>query len=53
MHKDLQLAVDTAYETGVAMPVTNLVKEIYALAVRNGLGEQDVSAVFKLLNDKK
>lgn len=53
MHKDLQLAVDTAYETGVAMPVTNLVKEIYALAVRNGLGEQDVSAVFKVLSDKK
>jgi len=24
-----------------------------ALAMRNGLGEQDVSAVFKVLNDKK
>ena len=53
MHKDLQLATDTAYETGVAMPATNLVKEIYALGIRNGLGEQDVSAVFKVLNDKK
>jgi 3-hydroxyisobutyrate dehydrogenase-like beta-hydroxyacid dehydrogenase len=28
---------------GVAMPATNLVKEIYALAIRNGLREQDVS----------
>src|SRR5208283_748220 len=32
MHKDLQLAADTAYEAGVAMPMTNLAKEIYALA---------------------
>jgi 3-hydroxyisobutyrate dehydrogenase/glyoxylate/succinic semialdehyde reductase len=53
MHKDLQLAVDTAYETGVAMPATNLAKEIYALAIRQGLGEQDVAAVFKVLSDKK
>jgi 3-hydroxyisobutyrate dehydrogenase/glyoxylate/succinic semialdehyde reductase len=53
MHKDLQLAVDTAYETGVAMPVTNVVKEIYALAMRDGLGDQDVAAVYKVLSDKK
>ncbi|MGE5172295.1 MAG: NAD(P)-dependent oxidoreductase [Betaproteobacteria bacterium] len=50
MHKDLQLAADTAYETGVAMPLTNVTKEIYALAVKNGLGEQDLSAVYKVLS---
>jgi glyoxylate/succinic semialdehyde reductase len=50
MHKDLQLASDTAYETGVAMPLANAAKEIYALAVKNGLGEQDLSAVYKLLS---
>lgn len=49
-HKDLQLAADTAYETGVAMPLANVAKELYALAVKNGLGEQDFSAVYKLLS---
>jgi len=53
MHKDLQLATETAYETGVAMPAANVVKEIFALAIRDGLGEQDVSAVFKVLSEKK
>lgn len=53
MHKDLQLAADTAYETGVAMPATNVVKEIYALAMRDGLGDQDVAAVYRVLSDKK
>jgi 3-hydroxyisobutyrate dehydrogenase/glyoxylate/succinic semialdehyde reductase len=50
MRKDLQLASDTAYETGVAMPLANAVKEVYALAEKNGLGEQDFSAVYKLLS---
>ncbi len=50
MHKDLQLAVDTAYETGAVMPLANLTKEIYALAVKNGMGGQDFSAVYKVLS---
>jgi 3-hydroxyisobutyrate dehydrogenase-like beta-hydroxyacid dehydrogenase len=53
MHKDTQLITETAYETGVAMPAANIVKEIYALAVRKGLGEQDFSAVYDLLSAKK
>lgn len=53
MHKDMQLATETAYEIGVAMPAANVTKEIYALAMRNGLGEQDFSAVYKLLREKK
>ena len=53
MHKDTQLVAETAYEAGVAIPATNAVKEIYALAVRKGLGEQDFSAVYKLLSEKK
>jgi 3-hydroxyisobutyrate dehydrogenase-like beta-hydroxyacid dehydrogenase len=50
MHKDLQLAADTAYEAGVPLPASNAVKEIYALAVRSGLGEFDFSAVYKFLS---
>jgi 3-hydroxyisobutyrate dehydrogenase-like beta-hydroxyacid dehydrogenase len=53
MHKDMQLAADTAYEIGVAMPAANVTKEVYALAMRNGLGEQDFSAVYKLLRERK
>lgn len=53
MHKDMQLAAETAYEIGVAMPAANVTKEIYALAMRNGLGEQDFSAVYKLLCERK
>jgi 3-hydroxyisobutyrate dehydrogenase-like beta-hydroxyacid dehydrogenase len=53
MYKDMQLASDTAYETGVALPAANVVKEIYALAVRYGLGEQDFSAVYNILNGNK
>jgi 3-hydroxyisobutyrate dehydrogenase-like beta-hydroxyacid dehydrogenase len=53
MHKDMQLIAETAYEAGVAMPAANVVKELYALAVRKGLGEQDFAAVYKLLSEKK
>jgi 3-hydroxyisobutyrate dehydrogenase/glyoxylate/succinic semialdehyde reductase len=53
MHKDMQLAVDTAYETGVVMPAANVTKEIYGFAIRSGLGEQDFSAVYNLLSEKK
>jgi len=49
MHKDLQLASVTAYECGVAMPAANAVKEAYALAVRDGLGEKDFSAIYQYL----
>ncbi len=50
MHKDLQLAADTAYETGAVLPLASATKEIYGMAVKNGLGEQDFSAVFKVLS---
>jgi 3-hydroxyisobutyrate dehydrogenase-like beta-hydroxyacid dehydrogenase len=53
MHKDLHLAAETAYETGVALPCANVTKEIFALALREGLGEQDLTAVYKVLSEKK
>lgn len=33
------------------MPAGNAVKEIFALAIRSGLGEMDFSAVYKLLSN--
>lgn len=53
MYKDLQLAADTAYETGVALPATNVAKELFALGIRQGFGEQDLAAVYKVLSEKQ
>jgi 3-hydroxyisobutyrate dehydrogenase/glyoxylate/succinic semialdehyde reductase len=35
MQKDMHLASVSAYESGVAMPLTNVAKEIYQLAMRD------------------
>jgi 3-hydroxyisobutyrate dehydrogenase-like beta-hydroxyacid dehydrogenase len=51
MQKDLQLASQTAYEQGVALPAVNVVKEVYALAMRYGLAEEDFSAIYRFLNE--
>ncbi|PAE18133.1 hypothetical protein CHH91_01100 [Virgibacillus sp. 7505] len=48
-YKDLQQISETAYEAGAPLPMTNSVKELYALAKKNGYGKQDVAAVFALL----
>lgn len=45
LQKDLQLATLSAYESGVALPVTNVAKEIYRLAIRQGDGHKDFSAI--------
>jgi 3-hydroxyisobutyrate dehydrogenase-like beta-hydroxyacid dehydrogenase len=50
MQKDLHLASVSAYEAGVAMPVVNITKELYRLAMRDGLADQDFSALYTFLN---
>jgi 3-hydroxyisobutyrate dehydrogenase-like beta-hydroxyacid dehydrogenase len=47
--KDLHLACVSAYEAGVAMPVTNAAKELYRLAMRAGHATQDFSAIYEYL----
>jgi 3-hydroxyisobutyrate dehydrogenase/glyoxylate/succinic semialdehyde reductase len=49
LQKDLHLAAVSAYETGVAMPLTNAAKEIYRLAIREGHGDEDISAIYGFL----
>jgi 3-hydroxyisobutyrate dehydrogenase/glyoxylate/succinic semialdehyde reductase len=49
LQKDLHLAAVSAYEAGVAMPLTNVVKEIYRLAIREGDGDKDFSAIYHFL----
>jgi 3-hydroxyisobutyrate dehydrogenase-like beta-hydroxyacid dehydrogenase len=46
LQKDLHLAAVSAYETGAAMPLTNVTKEIYRLAIREGHGGEDFSAIY-------
>lgn len=47
--KDLHLAAAAAFEAGVALPQTNIAKEIFRLADRAGLGEKDLTAVLAFL----
>ena len=52
LHKDLHLAIDTAYEQEVPLPATSTIKEIFALACQNGLAEKDFTAVYPFLSNK-
>ncbi len=45
IQKDLQMATQTAFETGVAMPVTSTAKEVYRMAMLDGWKEKDFSAI--------
>jgi 3-hydroxyisobutyrate dehydrogenase/glyoxylate/succinic semialdehyde reductase len=49
LQKDLHLAATSAYETGAAMPLTNAAKELYRLAIRDGRGSEDFSAIYDFL----
>jgi len=49
MQKDMHLASVSAYETNVAMPLTNAAKELYRLAMREGHATEDFSAVYDFL----
>jgi len=50
MHKDLHLVALTAYEKGVALPTTNVAKEVFLQAKKSGLGEKDFAAIFDYLS---
>jgi 3-hydroxyisobutyrate dehydrogenase-like beta-hydroxyacid dehydrogenase len=45
MQKDMHLASVSAYESGVALPLTNITKEIYRFAMRGGHDTEDFSAI--------
>ena len=49
MQKDLHLASVSAYESDVAMPLTNAAKELYRLAMREGHATEDFSAIYDYL----
>lgn len=49
IQKDLQMASQTAYETGVAMPLTGISKDCYQMAMNAGRGELDFSSMYSFL----
>ena len=49
MQKDMHLASVSVYESDVAMPVTNVAKEIYRLAMRDGHDTEDFSAIYEFM----
>ncbi len=51
MQKDMHLATVSGYETGVAMPLTNVTKEMYRLAMRDGHATEDFSAIYEFVTD--
>jgi 3-hydroxyisobutyrate dehydrogenase-like beta-hydroxyacid dehydrogenase len=50
MRKDLEMASDTAYRQGAALPLLNAAKEVYALAAKHGLADADYSAIYQFLS---
>ena len=50
MQKDLHLVDITAFENKVSLPLSNIAKEVYGLAIKNGFGEKDFSAIYEFLN---
>src|ERR1700730_10004321 len=53
MQKDMHLAAVSAYETGVALPLTNVTKEMYELAIRDGHATEDFSAIYDFLTHEE
>ena len=49
LQKDLHLVSVSAFETGAAMPITNVAKEVYRLAIREGDGDMDFCAIYSYL----
>jgi 3-hydroxyisobutyrate dehydrogenase/glyoxylate/succinic semialdehyde reductase len=46
MQKDLHLAAVSGYEAGVPLPVVNVTKEIYRMAMRDGYADLDYGAIY-------
>src|ERR1700726_2695704 len=47
MQKDMHLATVSGYETGVPLPLTNVAKEMYRLAMRDGHATEDFSSIYQ------
>jgi 2-hydroxy-3-oxopropionate reductase len=51
MMKDFDLAFAAAKQYGVSLPVTGLVRQLYAAAAASGRSEHDVAVLVQLLEE--
>lgn len=51
-HKDLHLILESAYENNISLPVTAIIKEVYGMAIQEGKGEEDISAIYEYVLNK-
>jgi 3-hydroxyisobutyrate dehydrogenase len=49
--KDLGLALDTAKEVGMFVPITAVIYQLYTLAEKKGLGKLDSAAIYKIYEE--
>ena len=52
IQKDMQMVSNAAYNVGAAMPVANLTKELYQMAVQCGYGDEDFGAIYQDLKTR-
>lgn len=50
-HKDLELAVETAKDLQMPLPIGNLAQQMLEIARAKGMGKEDISAVIKLYEE--
>ena len=49
MHKDIGLALDSAQEQGVPLPVTSLTQQMFQAAISEGYGELDMCSTIRVM----
>jgi 3-hydroxyisobutyrate dehydrogenase-like beta-hydroxyacid dehydrogenase len=49
MHKDIGLALDSAQEKGVPLPLTSLTRQMFQAAISEGYGELDMCSTIQVL----
>jgi 3-hydroxyisobutyrate dehydrogenase-like beta-hydroxyacid dehydrogenase len=51
MHKDVGLALESAEELGVPLPLTAVTQQMFRAAIAKGLGEEDMCSSIKVLEE--
>lgn len=51
MHKDIGLVLDSAKELNVPLPLTSLTRQMFQVAISNGLAEDDICSTIKVLEE--
>jgi len=49
MHKDVGLALESAQEMGLPLPMTSLTEQIFQAAIAEGYGEEDLCATIRVM----